>query len=477
MAIAFDNSNSAQSATNASTLSYSLTVGAALANSKLVVGVIYYLLSVSVQSITYNGVNLKPIRRDNNGAQNSASELWYLDGPASGANTVLVTLTGVVGGSSIIASGAYSFSGVKAGSPEAQNGSIVTGTHTAHSDSVTTLANNAWIVDCLAENSGAVAPTANGSQAHVQTQTTTGNGCLGMSTLGPVTPAGSTSVGWTFASSGNATSHSAASFAPYADLTDPVFTGPMGKQPVHLRTYVIDAGAFGYFDGPAVNNPQVFSPLPLIVVSGFILVKGVNPAVIVNSVAPPPITDPAFPVSQPLNYLWRVNERLEPLVKQVSGATIQRTDPIPPVSQPLNYLWRVNDRLEPLVKRFEGATTQATFPVPPVSQPLNYLWRVQERLEPLVKQLTGATIQATFPILPTGQPLIGYPIAIQQPSLWKAVDQPTIAVVQSFVASPVPAAVLARLDYNNYLYQSNSGVLFVVTVTSTGSYLSIMGCG
>lgn len=213
MAIAYDNSASGQVASGASVLTYSHTVGAALSNGILIISVVYYSLARSVSTITYNGVSCTKILRVNNGAQNAAAELWYLLNPSSGANSVVITLDAAA--TVTIFGASVSLSGVSQVAPEANTGTVALGAHTTHSDNITTIANNAWVVDVISYGSGAPAFVAGGSQNSRQTQ---GDGTqdLGMSTLGPITPAASTAVSWSFNSTGLATAHAVASFAPAA---------------------------------------------------------------------------------------------------------------------------------------------------------------------------------------------------------------------------------------------------------------------
>lgn len=213
MAIALDSSASAQSATNVSAMTYSHTTGAGLQNSKLVVGVTYYNLAVSASGITYNGVALTKVLRLNDASHNAATELWYLDSPAAGSHSVVVTMTG---SASRLFAGSYSLSGVKSGAVDASAvGSVVIGTHSTHADNITTISAGDWVIDVLCVNAGTAAATASGSQTNVLSQTTTdATGALSMSTLGPKSPAGLQAMGWTFTSSANATAHSALALAP-----------------------------------------------------------------------------------------------------------------------------------------------------------------------------------------------------------------------------------------------------------------------
>jgi hypothetical protein len=88
-----------------------------------------------------------------------------------------------------------------------------TGTSTSPSVSVTTVANNAWILDCFSGGSG-TATSYTTSQTD-RNAITLGSGFFTeQSSLGPVTPAGATSMAGTLGGSSPIWSHVAASFKP-----------------------------------------------------------------------------------------------------------------------------------------------------------------------------------------------------------------------------------------------------------------------
>lgn len=208
--IAFDAASSAQ-AGSGSSLSWSHTCSGS--DRLLVVGTNSGDFSAGdrvVNSITYNGVNLTKIRSDDSG--NSRSEIWYLVNPALGANTVQVNFAG---GVSEMQAGAISLTGVDQSSPlDANNGA--TGSSSSPSVNVTTIADNAWVLDSLlVENTPSISvgagQTSRWSEDNANSR---GRG----STEGPKTPAGSVTMSWSLGSSEN-WRLSAASFA-----TSPVLT-------------------------------------------------------------------------------------------------------------------------------------------------------------------------------------------------------------------------------------------------------------
>lgn len=95
----------------------------------------------NITGVTYNGVAMTQISTINNSAP-SKMYFWYLIAPASGSNNVVVTASGTC---SIIAK-SVSYTGVKqSGQPDATVTNWPT-TTTSWSQSVTTVADNCWIV-------------------------------------------------------------------------------------------------------------------------------------------------------------------------------------------------------------------------------------------------------------------------------------------------------------------------------------------
>jgi hypothetical protein len=146
-----------------------------------------------ISSVTYNGTSMTQIENSDGGADNNASWLFYLFNPSTGANTVQVnfnagTLTNTVGG-------AVSLTGVDNTGIDAH-----TNQHTTNADSittsVTTVADNSWVIDSIAMSSGNVATLTIGGSANQQVNVGTNSFDFGMSTIGPKTPAGSQSMVW-----------------------------------------------------------------------------------------------------------------------------------------------------------------------------------------------------------------------------------------------------------------------------------------
>jgi hypothetical protein len=162
--------------------------------------------------VTYNGVALTKVRDDSSNFGTYRSSVWRLVAPATGANNIVVTFAGTVG---IVAQASgVSLTGVDQTTPDAGNNGASDGnsTITSISASVTTTADNAWIIDVI-KKGGDDIPADNGSQVAIYNVEDTGH--YGVSRLGPITPAGATSVGWTWTNAANAV-YSAAAYAPAA---------------------------------------------------------------------------------------------------------------------------------------------------------------------------------------------------------------------------------------------------------------------
>lgn len=230
-ALGFDNKSSAFSAVGASSLTWSHTVNSNT-NGILVVDVQYNdgsAPAVHVQSVTYNGTSLTFVRNDHGtGNAQIQTEVWYLVAPSTGANNVVVTMTGAVGGGSgrYIIGGAVSLTGADQTSPiDAQAGGGSSSVGTAISQAVTTVANNAWV---LAFVSGGKFDSYTSSQTLAYSTNDgsgTSNGSGAGAYTGPVTPAGSQTMSFT-ASTNENWAISVVSIAPAAATvatTDAIF--------------------------------------------------------------------------------------------------------------------------------------------------------------------------------------------------------------------------------------------------------------
>ncbi len=211
MAIAFDAASNSGAKAGASSYSWSHTcTGSDLV---LVVGVSKRLHTVTVTGITYNSVALTQIRVDGPQAL-MTSELWFLKAPATGANTIAVTLSGAPTRS---VAGAISLTGVDQTTPnDADNGAL--GADTTPTIALTTVADNAWIVGVVAvrtDSSDTVTVGSGETQRWNVLDGATGLRAGGSDTTSAVSPAGAHTMDWTISASLN-WAISAASFKPVA---------------------------------------------------------------------------------------------------------------------------------------------------------------------------------------------------------------------------------------------------------------------
>ena len=188
-AIAFDVSTNA-AASSVSSISFSHTTTGS--NLGLVV-VVPIKDSVDaergVSTMTYNSVSMAEGHRQNDNTLDMTVELWYLANPSSGANTVAVTFDGTITVSQIDAN---SYTGVHQTTMlDGNNGAVQTNA-TSVSYTLTTVADNSWIVDGASQDSGFnITCTPNSGQTELRDAS---GQCAGYE--GPQTPAGGKTVSW-----------------------------------------------------------------------------------------------------------------------------------------------------------------------------------------------------------------------------------------------------------------------------------------
>ncbi len=190
-----------------STLTWTHTVGSSLSNSLLVVGVSISKHTLAggtpgpvVSGIKYNNVPLTFAGSVVGSTASVRAEIWYLIKPAPGPNSVLVTLSTAPDGDGATAA-AVSLQGVDqttpiilppaTGSAESNNPSV----------SITTVNNNAWLIDTGIWDR----PNAGGTQGAGQTKqwqvSPSGGGITGFGSTKPTTTHGSYTMSWTAAAS------------------------------------------------------------------------------------------------------------------------------------------------------------------------------------------------------------------------------------------------------------------------------------
>ena len=231
-----------------------------------------------VTSVLFNGVYATPIPNSLVYGGTSGmvqTQLFYLTDaelPAAGTYTVQVNLAGSVAG---VQGGAISLFGVNQGPPEGVATNKATTGVDLISTSIATLTNNAWVID-LVEDNNVTALTANGGQTLAWTQSSTGSGTGGSSTVA-VPTAGTTTLGW--AGSASRLAESLVDFAPagtivpatYALTTTVVGGGNVSTNP-GLSQFPAQTGVLltatpglGYsFAGWSGDFTSTVNPLPIV---------------------------------------------------------------------------------------------------------------------------------------------------------------------------------------------------------------------
>ena len=195
---------------------------------------------VTVTGIKHNGSAMTYIRSD---VQNSdpywrRSTLYYIIAPATGAKTIAVTLSGTVEN---VCGGGISYTGAKqSGQPDNHNGG--NGTTSPASISVTTVADNCWVISTICGYGGLPLTCGNTERWHSAAEE------CGSDTNGPKHPAGAQAMSWT---SGWITwAMSVASFAPVAE-----FTGNITIDPSSKAFGIVAPSTTYYAKGSPPNNP------------------------------------------------------------------------------------------------------------------------------------------------------------------------------------------------------------------------------
>ena len=276
-------SHAATTASSANSLSWQHTLGTGV-NSALVIEVGEASAgaapdpAAAITSVTFNGVYATLIPNTViSGGTSSAnqSQIYYLlasELPPAGTYTVQVNTAGTVTG---ISAGAISLFGVSQGPPEAATASRNDAGGSTSTNTITTIANNAWIVDSVESGTvGAVTPTS-GQTLQWSAQAKAGAG--GASTDTVATPA-TVTLNWS--ATNNRIMQSDASFAPATATAPPTYTlttsvaggtgGTISTNP-NLSSYPTGTGvqltatpSVGYaFSGWTGDYTSTSNPLPI----------------------------------------------------------------------------------------------------------------------------------------------------------------------------------------------------------------------
>lgn len=198
MAIAFDAATtSANNVWNFGTGSYSWSHTCTGSNLILFVGVeIFSASALSVSGITYNGVALTKVDRIVAALEGNRQdcELWYLVNPATGSNTIAVSLSGTA---DFTTAQAASYTGVNQSNPiDTSNTNQNTSASTTFSNTATTTADNCWLVSTVFPRGGL--PSA--STGTIRRASNTGSLCCFFDSNSVTSPPGSDSLNYTSAS-------------------------------------------------------------------------------------------------------------------------------------------------------------------------------------------------------------------------------------------------------------------------------------
>ena len=270
--IAFDAASNSgyQAATSTASWSHTCTGSSRY----LLVGVSMLSLAQTVTGITYNGVALTFLGSQNSVTGAARTELWGLVAPASGTNTIAVTLSGAIAWSG----NASSYTNVNQAVPtEAWNAAQATNVGAADATvTVTTVADRDFTVDILATDDAAVTV----GTGQTQTGNVTGAGGSGaMSYKGPKTPADATAMYW--ANVGALATWTIGSIAlrPLAASSGTTISPPngvitiTGKTPALVQTIQAITGQIIISGG----TPSVTSTLQA--VAGQIVISGNTPSI------------------------------------------------------------------------------------------------------------------------------------------------------------------------------------------------------
>jgi len=188
MAIVFD-AASTGTAGIASSLTFAHTTGSG--NKRFLVVGVAYQDTTSVSSITYNGTSLTFVNRASQSS--TTSELWYLANPSSGANNVVITMSGTT---AYPTGSAITFTGV-AQTSLVDSSNTATGNDTAPTVTTTTTRDNSWVVDCVAvqTNTGDITLTVGAGQTQRTNHSNSSQERQGTSTE-TTTTAGAVTMSW-----------------------------------------------------------------------------------------------------------------------------------------------------------------------------------------------------------------------------------------------------------------------------------------
>ena len=192
--IAFDAASSSNLGDNVTNLTWAHTVTALGSNRILVVGVSIRGTN-AVSTVTYAGTPLTLVGAQNETTNDNARvEIWQIVAPATGANNIVVDFG--VGNNTRFVVGAVSLTGVDQTTPIDAAFAGDFGNSLTPTVAITTVTNNAWVIDTLAARNAPVATVGADQTQRWNTSIATRITGAG-STEGPKTPAGTVTMSWT----------------------------------------------------------------------------------------------------------------------------------------------------------------------------------------------------------------------------------------------------------------------------------------
>ncbi len=218
MAIAYDSSSKSDTG-SASSLTYAHTcTGADL----VLLVQIWCGTSRTISSVTYNGVGMTQISSISGGdiGAGETHALFRLVAPATGANNVVVTLSG----STAIASISSSYTGVNQTTPiDATRTETNLETGTSYSEAITSTVNNAWAIWCTREYAGRTITA--GADTALRQREATQYGIILADSNALITPAGSRTLNLDANLSGNWLSDILVTLTPSANTSIKTING------------------------------------------------------------------------------------------------------------------------------------------------------------------------------------------------------------------------------------------------------------
>ena len=198
--IEFDSATSFNGNCNPCTFSHTVS---SIGNDRILVVGVSVKGGESVSGVLYGGQTMSEIRSDNDGGS-TYSSLWYRLDPLTGANDVVIG----VSSAAEVASGAISLFQVEQSAPTIHNGA--SGKSNTPSVSITTVTDDAWIIDTVGTLDGPMTAGADQTERWEANQGST----LGAGSIEETTTSGSHTMSWTNAAGSKEWSISAVELKP-----------------------------------------------------------------------------------------------------------------------------------------------------------------------------------------------------------------------------------------------------------------------